>query len=767
MLDPIEDVNVDQKEKAHASRLLRRIKTFDGQLQERAKSWKVARNYVDGKPEDDGEKGLVRVNLIGSVLETLQPAIYAKAPEIAVTVDEQMTTGNYPVVSKFALTLQSALNTFLVKEGKLKQRGKSAVRGALTSTIGWVKVIYQVDRREDPLIRNRLNDTQDNIDRIRMLIDETKSEGGECAEYEAKVFELKQQVDALHLELEVVAAEGLVVDVLSPEDVIILDASIRDVDEFMQATEIAHRIKMTVGAFKTQFGKAPPKGSKKYTCSLEDESGGNVDEEDQIVHVFEVWSLKDMTVYTLIEGSESYVRPPYHPKTLGEQWYPFFGLQLRRVDGKKYPLSMVEQLIELQDEYNTRKTNAAEHRRKNLPVRLLNKGSGISDAEVTSIVNRSINTDVIGVTADPSTPLQNALGSLPEIPYNPQMYDTSDVMRDIEMVGNTQDAARGAINQAKTATEAEIMAMGMQSRTSEALDVLEDWLSDIALYSAQLLLQNLPAAVVQKRFGPDAVWPELSKEELFNLVEINIRAGSTSRPNKMRERDQWIQLLPMIQEAMEKVILFKQEGKQELVESTISLLNETLHRFDEKLDAKELLGINDEQEGMEEPQQQDPGLPPEAIEAAKQQIDAAMQEIDRQKQELEKRANEVAMEQMQVASDKKVAAAEAKALLEKITAKSEIAAATAREQVSNMLTSHMSAVQQLLSSAEQSEPEEEGEEQPDQSLLLAQAIADMNMQLQQQIGMVMESLANTNAMLAAPKQVTTPSGQVYTMSTGV
>lgn len=274
-------------------------------------------------PEGDGEKGLVRVNLIGSVLETLQPAIYAKAPEIAVSPDTQVTPENYEIVRKFSDTLQAALNTFLVKDAKLKQRGKAAVRGTLTATIGWAKLVYQKDRREDPVIKNRINDTQDNIDRIKVLIEETKEEGGECGDHEAKLFELNQQVEALQKQLEVVVSEGLVIDVLSPEDVIILDASVRDVDEFMQSTEIAHKIKMTVGSFKTQFKKNPPKGVKKYVTEAEAEVIGDskVDDDDHLINVYEVWSLKDMTVYTLVEGSDVYVREPYQPESLGEQWY--------------------------------------------------------------------------------------------------------------------------------------------------------------------------------------------------------------------------------------------------------------------------------------------------------------------------------------------------------------------------------------------------------------------------------------------------------------
>lgn len=662
MLKPADDASFEPeaKEKAHAKRLLARVKAFAGEVDDRAKGWTKARVYANGKNGDDGESGLVRVNLIGSMLETVQPLIYAKSPEIAVTLDEHIDTSRYPTAQPFAKTLETALNTFLIKDAKMKHRGKQAVRGSLTTTLAWAKVMFQEQRSEDPLIRNRINDTQDNIDQIDALIAETSKEGGECVEYEAKLFELNQQVDSLNKQVEVVVSKGLVVDIASAEDVIIMDESCREIDDYMQASEMCHRIKMTIGAFKAQFSKAPPNGAKKYMRKGEGENQKDVDEDDFLVCVYEVWSKKDLTVYTLCEGAPAYIRDPYQPETLGERWYPFFGLQLRRVDGEKYPLSNVEQGIELQDEFNTRRTNAAEHRRKNTPVRLLNKASGITDAEVNSIVNRTINTDVIGVNADTAQPLQNLLGHLPDIPYNPAMYDVTDILRDMETIFNVQDAARGAINKAKTLGEAELMNQGMQSRSSEAIDVVEDWLSEIAIYSAQMLLQNMNGELIKARFGEKAVWPELNKKELFGLVNINIRAGSTTRPNKMRERDQWIEILPIIQQTMERVTLYKQQGQENLANSTIALLDETLSRFDEKMDARSLLGLAKEDEEGEETEEVAPPPPDPAA------LEQMMTEIQKQKAEVEQAKRDLEIQQIKFEADVRVAAAESQVAIERI-----------------------------------------------------------------------------------------------------
>lgn len=591
MLQSASEREPSAQEAAHAKRLHERIKHFDGLQEDRRKKWKRARTYVDGNPNDDGSGGLVRVNLIGSFVETIQANIYAKAPEIAVTPEERPHEEEYPALEAVGTTLQSALNTYLVKDADLKRRGKSAVRAALTCTTGWVKVLYQREKGREPIVRNSLNDIQDNIASIERLREEIGDEGS--AEHDAKLVELRQQEQALLSQPEVTLAEGLVVDSVPTEDIIILDASIRDIDEAPQSSAIAHRIKMTGAAFKNRFKIKPPKNGVE-----EPDGANNVDEDDKIVVVYEVWSKDDNTVYTLCKGENRWIQAPYQPNKLGDRWYPFFPLQLRRVDGVLYPLSTVELLIELQDEYNTRHTRASEHRRKNIPVRLVNKASNITDEEINAINNRRIGTDVVGVSADPNSPLANQIAAMAEIPFNPAMYDASDVMRDMEMVAGVQDASRGAINKAKTATEAEIMAQGMQSRSSETIDTVEDWLTEIAEYTAHLLMLELSAEQVKQRLGQAAMWPELTAREQLQLLGIVIRSGSTSRPNKMRERDQWIQLMPMMQEALQKSAELQAQGNQKMARSVLKILQETLTRFDEKLDIREFLGVelSDEQE---------------------------------------------------------------------------------------------------------------------------------------------------------------------------
>lgn len=658
----------DEQQRAQAERWKRRLQYFGKAQDSDSKRWKKNRLHVNGEVGDDGESGLVRVNLIASVVNTIQPNIYAKAPEVSVQPEDRLDPAEYKEIRGFARTLEMALNRYAVRGGKLKTRGKEAVRSSLTSTTGWVKVIFQRDKREDPLVRNRLNDTLDNVQNLERLLRETEDEG-QCAQYEAKMAELKQQAEALRSRVEVTVSEGIVIDNVLPEHILILDKSVQTIDEYGQASAIAHGVFMTVAAYKAQFKKDPPKKATRYRLGESEDGAADaaaqkgLDPDDALVLVWEIWSKDDLTVYTQCDGAGEYCRDPYQPQALGEQWYPMFPLQLWRVHGYLYARTLVDNLIELVDEYNTRRTTAAEHRRKNMPVRLINKASGITDQEITNINARSASTDVLGITADPSQPLGNQIGQLEEIQYNPAMYDTSDILRDVEMVSGAQDASRGGVNKAKTATEAEIMSMGMQSRTGEQLDTIEDWLTAILQYCAQLLLQNMTPEQIKAAFGESAVWPQLSKKELFQQVNVLIRAGSTSKPNKMRERDQWLQFMPQMQEAVQRISELQANGQVQLADALVKMLDETLRRFDERMSIKEFLGGDeDDEEGGTGGPEQMLAMARKKIEEltaqAQEALDARTAELDKREEAVSSGETDLAIDRIQFAADQKVAAAE-------------------------------------------------------------------------------------------------------------
>ena len=78
------------------------------------------------------------------------------------------------------------------------------------------------------------------------------------------------------------------------------------------------------------------------------------------------------------------------------------------------------------------------------------------------------------------------------------------------------------------------------------VDDLDDLLSEIARAGGQILLDQVSEQTVKAVVGPGAVWPQLSRGDIAREVFLEIRAGSSGRPNKTLEMQQFQQLAPLL-----------------------------------------------------------------------------------------------------------------------------------------------------------------------------------------------------------------------------
>jgi 5'(3')-deoxyribonucleotidase len=184
---------------------------------------------------------------------------------------------------------------------------------------------------------------------------------------------------------------------------------------------------------------------------------------------------------------------------------------------------------------------------------------------------------------------------------DPIVYDTSAVRYDWEQVTGLQDAARSTVVRPKTATEANILQRALSGRVFEFKDQIEDWLQEIAQYSAQVLLQELTKEQVERYMGPpitkttmingDLVmtmektydWTELTKDRIFDMVDLRIRAGTTGAPDGIEDKESWLKVLPMITNLSIQMQNLQARGMD--YEHIRNLLQETLLRYDDRIDS--------------------------------------------------------------------------------------------------------------------------------------------------------------------------------------
>lgn len=579
------DAEPDEQERALVQRWQERIDRVLKDSADMHKAFEERRRRVRGVKAAGAVSNDERTNLIYATLAAILPQVYAKNPDISVTPSEAAGQERYGAIKGFCATLQSVLSRMFVRDAHLKERAKACTRAAMTTSVGWAKLTYQRDIRQDPIILGRMNDVQDNILRLQALIANVE-DADRAASAEADRAQLELSLQSLETQVEKIVSEGLVIDAVLSEDIIILDQTVRSFDGYRRASAIAHRVWYTEERFAAMFGRKPD-GATAYS-STNGETGGNRAGHANLYAVFEIWSLDDTTVLTLARGEKRWARAPFQPEKLGAHWYPFFPLGFNLVDGQFQPMSDVELLEKLSDEYNANRTQLADHREDSRPVRVVRTGGSLTPEDVERIQRRRTG-EVVAITGAGGKPLRDDMEEFPGVTLNPAVYDTGPIRSDIDVVSGATDALRGTVQTAKTATEAEYLQAGLAGRTGERQDTITDWIGDMAQYATEILLQELTPEQVQRIAGAEAQWPQLAKDDVLDLVEVSIRAGTTGRPNKMREQEQWTKLLPMLQAGIEKVAQYRMQGLEDVAQALTELLRETVRRFDERIDIDKLI----------------------------------------------------------------------------------------------------------------------------------------------------------------------------------
>ncbi len=545
------------------------------------------------------------VNMIHSTNQSMLPNTYAKNPDGSIIPSARAGKSgtSYMQARKFAESLEIVTNHSL-REGKLKRRAKQMVRSAQTSRMGCVKIVMQRSFKEDPLIRSRIKDAQDNLALMESLARQIVDEEGDKEEIEARRDQLEQLITALEQKVEVVKAVGVVIDHI---DILHLrvDPDIPSMMDYTDSPWIAHYVDYDAEYLRQKFGV----DEKRLEGLTEFKHEEAKEEGTKLYRVWERWDEATNSVYTWLDGDKEWLKEPYVPQALGERWYPFFLFATHWMDGQKWPVSDVELLKNLQEEYN--ETRDSERKvRKNSKAYLVADGTRADPTDVMKI-ERVGDVDVIVMKLNGesiSTQLQQGV----QPPYNPALYDTSAIRSDMEYAVNVSDAARGAVEDTKTLGEAEIVQSHMASRSNERLDELESVLTEIYQYVAEMLVLELDQSMAAEIAGEGVFWPEIDKETLFKNVAVDIKGGSTTKPDRAREQKQWTELLPQIMELVNTIMQMRQgtvdpntqqisPGVPDDQNPFVWLLEETLKRYDERISMDQILpGQQPQQNNVEQ-----------------------------------------------------------------------------------------------------------------------------------------------------------------------
>ncbi len=600
---------VSPEDKAFAADWLKRIAAAldRPEVQRAHKTFKRNRLLLAGRNPDatgtdqDLPGQRMRTNLHFANMAAMLPQVYAKDPDYSCRPLPSVDPEQLEAAKKFSMTAEIMVQRILVKDCKLKTKAKKMLRSAYATSIGWWKLTWQEKTQTDPIVVARLRDTQDNIDRIQQLR-ESIVEPELRADQDLQLAQLREALAGLEVQQEIVISRGLVLDFLKAEDLIVLDPSVASVTDYCDASALAQRIWMTRERYKATFGYAPEKATRYSAMDVANATqnrsipspaiisspNDSTNDDGSLYCVYEIWDQDANRVHYVCAGEEGVCRPSQSPDWTGKRWYPFFGGAFNEIDGSFYPLSDIELTERLVREYNDTRDDFARDREDALPFNVVRKGGNLKPDDVTKLVNRKGGQTIV-VEGIPGKPISDDFMPVKQVQLDPAVYDTAPVRADIEQTLGGGDAARGTVLKAKTATEAEIVSQGLRGRSAERQDIMEDVLNEAGPYALEVMLRKMTIDEVKAIAGQDASWPQLSIEQIFNLVAIEVRGGSTGKPDRLQEQDRWTKLLPVIKEAVTTVADLREKGNEPLAQSVIELTRETLRRFDERLDIDEFL----------------------------------------------------------------------------------------------------------------------------------------------------------------------------------
>jgi hypothetical protein len=583
------------------------------------------RKYAAGKSDRTWKSN---ANIIGSHIDILKSFIYAKNPDVSCRPPPQ--AGGTPTEDQvnFSETAQIVVSR-LWGRAKLKKRARRQVGSTLTVGIGGIKALMYTDKRPDPQLEKELKDSQDNLARITQLQTEiAEGADGDPDELEAKAEELNNQITGLQAKIEKLVRKGMCLDFMRAEDFQCsmdvasiadhLDADWNSNDIYIRKDQLRTRFnrlkKADVASATTYYQAAPRKDQPSliytgedpreevgtaegaFTKSRPGQSSSGLTQENgkpvEFAKVTEMWCRSENVIKTFIDGVKVWAVPPYAPPYGSERFYPYFLIEFYEVDGERHPQSLVEREIKLQDEYASLRSNGAEVRERSVPKTVFN--SGQVDPEEAKKLSKANNLEMVGLRlTDPLGDVGKAVAVVAAPRFDPMLYDTSAVLRDMNFMSGVDEAAQNSPQPGVTATAEEKSRETATSRTGSDRDALEDMLNDLAFYTLEQALQALTFEDVKRIAGPLAFWPEgMAYEELADFVVVEIVAGSTGKPQMRADKETWATLLPLVQNAIVQITTMEATGNPAVMaqaKGLRALLRETLKRLDDRLSIDQIL----------------------------------------------------------------------------------------------------------------------------------------------------------------------------------
>lgn len=467
---------------------------------------------------------------------------------IALMQDVQENYARVQQIEKIGKTLEILADYYMKEQvPDFKTMMKQMIRRARTTGVGYIELGFQrvMDLSDDQSAR--IADMTERLAVVERM--QAELADGTMDPNSAQAEELRLAIQAIESEPEAIVREGLIW--LFPQSTrIIPSPETTKLMGWVGCPWLAKEIILTPERVKEVYGVDLGKNYRSYKMEAgKPWSGTRSRHKDDGKGLACVWHYYDRDTgleYVLADGYEDFLTEPAPPVVQVDQFFPVWALTFNDVEDEceLFPKSDVELLKHVQKEYNRSKEALRQHRIANRPLYLAPEGQ-FDEADQASLAGHAAH-DVIQVKAmrDGVKP-EDLIAPVKKIGVDPNLYETEGLFNDAVRIVGVQQANIGGLS-GGTATESSIAQQSLTGAIGLDSDDLDDMLSSVMRAAGQVMLLNLSAETVQRIVGPGALWPELSRLEVMEEISLEIKAGSSGRPNMAQEAATFERLYPLL-----------------------------------------------------------------------------------------------------------------------------------------------------------------------------------------------------------------------------
>ena len=457
------------------------------------------------------------------------------------------------------------------KKSCLQEKIEAWVQDAVHHRVAILKIWWQSDLAHDPVSAERLPDEQDQLARLRVLIE--RFDHGDFHQGDAPYQQMRDLMRSLGVsELDV--HRGLVVETV-PLGQYRIDPAVTGPEHKAQAAWERQDILMTRDQVLEKWDHIAPDDLQEALTYDVDEQGrwikraqeertstnrsvqpndvglratGGLQGDDWLL-VAEIYDYGTNTRFVLVEGlAYPAVEEPLVRQPSGNS--PFVVLVLNRRSGCFYGFSDTELQDKLQDARN-RLRGDEEAAREDARPRWAYNPAVINDQKVIQAIQTAKGGDMVPVPVGPAEDLTKAILPLTgNHEFNPVEFDDSKLAREQDKMAMMPEQALGVTGSAEFAEEVKAATAGgnalaryRQTRINRALAILAD-------KAAQLILLHCPQELAIRLAGPMAAifYPPqpLDRQTIYEGLDLEVEVAldrQLDTDKRMRLLVQWAEIM--------------------------------------------------------------------------------------------------------------------------------------------------------------------------------------------------------------------------------